>query len=140
MVRCDRLHVGDRIGMIGDAAHAVSPSIGQGCNAALQDVQVLMSLLDQYDDDWSQALPAFTARRLPDVHALRELSDYSFPRSKRLMLEFIFRVTLGKQLARWFPQWGNPLPMELVTEGDLSYSEVLAQTQGWIERVKRSHL
>ena len=63
--------------LIGDAAHAVSPSIGQGCNAALQDVQVFTQVLAQYQDDWAQALPAFTSQRLPDVHALRELSDYS---------------------------------------------------------------
>ena len=137
-VKCDRMHVGDRILLIGDAVHAVSPSIGQGCNASLQDVRVFAQLLDQYQDDWGQALPAFTAQRLPDVHALRELSDYSFPRSKRMMLEFIFRMTLGKKLSRWFPHLAKPLPMELSMEGELPYSEVLKRTQGWINRVRQS--
>ncbi len=31
-VRCDRFHEGDSILIMGDAAHAVSPSLGQGCN------------------------------------------------------------------------------------------------------------
>jgi kynurenine 3-monooxygenase len=138
MVKCDRLHSGERILLIGDAAHAVSPSIGQGCNSSLQDVQVFMHLLEEQGGDWSSTLPAFTQKRLPDVHALRELSDYSFPRSKMLVVEFIFRLTLGKKLRRWWPERLKPLPMELVTEGDLSYGEVLRQTKGWVDRVKRS--
>ena len=40
-VRCDRFHEGDSILIIGNAAHAVSPSIGQGCNSALEDVLIL---------------------------------------------------------------------------------------------------
>lgn len=138
MVRCDRLHSGDRILLIGDAVHAVSPSIGQGCNSALQDVQVFADLLEQCGHDWAQALPAFTARRLPEVHALRELSDYTFPRSKLMMLELILRLTVGRKLKPVFPQLAKPLPMELVQESHLTYTEVLEQTRGWIERVKRS--
>ena len=137
-VKCDRMHVGDNILLIGDAAHAVSASLGQGCNASLQDVWLFNQCLDQHQDDWAQALPAFTAQRLSDVHALRDLSDYSFPRSKLMGLEFIFRITLGKKLGRWFPPLAKPLPMQLISESDLPYAEVLQQTQGWINRVKQS--
>jgi kynurenine 3-monooxygenase len=80
-VKCDRLNVGGKILLIGDAVHAVSPSIGQGCNSSLQDALVFAQVLAQYRDDWDKALPAFTQQRLEDVHALRDLSDYSFPRS-----------------------------------------------------------
>ncbi|MGD1805466.1 FAD-dependent oxidoreductase [Dapis sp. BLCC M126] len=137
-VKCDRMHVGDRILLVGDAAHAVSPSIGQGCNASLQDVQVFAQCLDRYEDKWEEALPAFTVERLSDVHALRELSDYSFPRSKSMMLEFVFRLTVGKKLRPWFPLLTNPLPMELIMESELPYSEVLKRGQGWINRVRES--
>ena len=137
-VRCDRMHVGDHILLLGDAIHAVSPSIGQGCNASLQDVQVFNQLLDRYQDSWEQALPEFTRQRLPEVHALRDLSDYSFPRSKPMVFEFIFRLTIGKKLKRWLPRFGKPLPMELIMDSDLAYTTVLAQTQGWVNRVKQS--
>ncbi|NES68780.1 MAG: hypothetical protein F6K24_27890 [Okeania sp. SIO2D1] len=55
-----------------------------------------------------------------------------------MMLEFIFRLTVGKKLRPWFPLLTNPLPMELIMESELPYSEVLKQSQGWINRVRQS--
>jgi kynurenine 3-monooxygenase len=139
-VRCDRFHESDSILLIGDAAHAVSPSIGQGCNASLEDVLVFERLLEQYEDDWSLALPAFSKQRVPDAHALKDLSDYSFPRTKVLVVEFFLRLTIHRLLHRWFPQWVTPFVFDLVLDQDLSYSQVLSLSQGWINKVKRSFL
>ncbi|MEM9152005.1 MAG: NAD(P)/FAD-dependent oxidoreductase [Cyanobacteria bacterium P01_F01_bin.3] len=135
-VKCDRLSIDNTVVLIGDAAHAVSPSIGQGCNSALQDVLILSQTLDDCKQDWTVALPRFTEKRLPDVHALRELSDYTFPRSRRMAPEFIFRMTIGKKVQSYFPKILSPLPMELVMDTDQSYSSILTQCQGWINRVR----
>ena len=136
-VKCDRLNVG-QILLIGDAVHAVSPSIGQGCNASLQDAMIFAQVLDEYQDNWEKALPAFNTKRLEDVHALRDLSDYTVPRSKWMILEFIFHLTLGKKLRPWFPKIFRPLPMELIMDEATPYSEVLQQSQRWINRVRKS--
>ncbi|ABW27367.1 FAD-dependent oxidoreductase [Acaryochloris marina] len=137
-VRCQRFHEGSNILLIGDAVHAVSASIGQGCNSALQDVWVFNQLLDQHQDNWSQTLPAFSDQRIPEVHALRELSDYSFPRNKLLVTEFILRLQLGRILNRWFPKRFPPFLFDLIFDSDLPYSEVLKIHQGWINKVKAS--
>ena len=137
-VKCARLNVGGRILLIGDAVHAVSPSIGQGCNASLQDAMVFAQVLARYQDDWGKALPAFNSQRLEDVHALRDLSDYTVPRSRWMILELIFHLTLGKKLRPWLPQIFRPLPMELIMEEATPYSEVLKQSQRWINRVRKS--
>lgn len=137
-VKCDRLHIEDKAVLIGDAAHAVSPSIGQGCNSALQDALIFSQTLEDNQQDWTKALPTFTERRLADVHALRELSDYTFPRSRRMAPEFVFRMTIGKKIQSRFPKLLSPLPMELVMETDQSYSSILNQCQGWINRVRQS--
>jgi kynurenine 3-monooxygenase len=137
-VRCDRFHDGDSVLLIGDAAHAVSPSIGQGCNASLEDVLVFERLLERYEDDWALALPAFSEQRVPDAHALKDLSDYSFPRTKVLVVEFFLRLNIHRLLHRWFPQWVKPFVFDLVLDQDLSYSQVLNLSQGWINKVKRS--
>ena len=137
-VRCDRFDDGDSLLLIGDAAHAVSPSIGQGCNSALEDVFVLGQLIEQNDDDWSKILPAFSQRRVPDAHALRTLSDYSFPRTKLLVVEFFLRLTLGRLFHQYFPRWFSPFLFDLVLDTDMPYSEVLNQNQDWIDKVKFS--
>jgi kynurenine 3-monooxygenase len=139
-VKCSSLQVRDgTVVLLGDAAHAVSASLGQGCNSALQDVQMLAGYLDQYQDDWSQAVAAFATERLPCGHALKEMSDYSMPRTKWMRIEFIVRQILWKLLPSWLSSCClRPLPMQLLTETDLSYSEILEKTQWWIDRVKRS--
>lgn len=137
-VRCDRFHDGDRIMLIGDAAHAVSPSIGQGCNSALEDVLILDRLLEQYGDDWEKVLPQFSQQRIPDAHALQELSDYSFPRNKFLIAEFFLRLTIGRLLHQWFPRWFQPFVFDLVLDTDMPYSRVLNLNKSWVNRVKKS--
>ena len=137
-VRCDRFDDGDSLLLIGDAAHAVSPSIGQGCNSALEDVFVLGKLIEQYKDDWSQILPQFSQARVPDAHALRELSDYSFPRTKLLVVEFFLRLTASRLLHKYFPRWFKPFIFDLVLDTDMPYAEVLNNNRRWIDKVKLS--
>lgn len=43
-VRCSEIH-GPGVVLVGDAAHAVTPIGGQGCNAALEDSLVLSQVL-----------------------------------------------------------------------------------------------
>uniref|UniRef100_A0ACD5GSR8 FAD-dependent oxidoreductase n=1 Tax=Desertifilum tharense IPPAS B-1220 TaxID=1781255 RepID=A0ACD5GSR8_9CYAN len=88
-VRCNRYHQGNRVLLIGDAAHAVSPSLGQGCNAALEDVVVFGELLAEAQGEIREAIAQFTVRRQADAEALLELSNYAFPHQKRLLIEFL---------------------------------------------------
>jgi kynurenine 3-monooxygenase len=136
-IRCNRYHHGDSVLIIGDAAHSVSPSIGQGCNAALEDVAILDELLDEYADDWAEATAQFTIRRQADARALVELGDYSFPSSSGLFIEFVFREQLAKTLHQLFPARCSPSLSELVFESSVPYSEILDAYQGWISKVKK---
>ena len=45
MVKLDRLNYGEKMCFLGDAAHAVIPSTGEGINSALEDVAVLTATL-----------------------------------------------------------------------------------------------
>ena len=136
-IRCNRYHHGNSVLIVGDAAHSVSPSIGQGCNAALEDVAILDELLDEYADDWTEAIAQFTLRRQADAHALVELGDYSFPSSSRLFIEFVFREQLAKTLHQLFPNRFVPSLSELVFESSVPYAEILDSYQGWISKVKK---
>ncbi|MFM2062957.1 MAG: hypothetical protein RLZZ507_2627 [Cyanobacteriota bacterium] len=138
-VRCNRYHLGDSVLLIGDAAHAVSPSIGQGCNSALEDVLIFDRILDEYADNLASSLPEYSLRRQPDAFALRELSDYSFPTSKELFSEFIIRNALAKLLHQIFPKTFFPPIFEAVFAEDISYREILHKYQGWISKVKKNN-
>jgi kynurenine 3-monooxygenase len=139
-IRCNRYHHGDRVLILGDAAHATSPSLGQGCNAALEDVTIFDTLLDEFADDWGQAIAQFTVRRRADAHALVELSDNSLPSSPKLLLEFMIRERVAKKLHHFFPDRFSPSLFELITESSAPYSEILDRYKGWIAKVKKSNL
>lgn len=137
-VRCNRYHHGDSVLILGDAAHALSPSIGQGCNAALEDVVIFDSLLDEYSDNLALALEQFTLRRYADASALVELGDYAFPTSTRLFIEFLLRERIDKFMHSLFPKQFPPALFDLISETKTPYSEILQLKQGWIKRVKKA--
>ncbi|WBP86473.1 FAD-dependent monooxygenase [Kitasatospora cathayae] len=58
-----------RVALLGDAAHAMCPFLGQGACQAIEDAVVLASLLTP-SADLATALPAYTAARLPRTTAV----------------------------------------------------------------------
>ncbi|MBD2488349.1 NAD(P)/FAD-dependent oxidoreductase [Aulosira sp. FACHB-615] len=138
-VRCNRYHYGDSVLLIGDAAHGVSPSLGQGCNAALEDVAIFNQILDECGDNLAVAVEKFSLQRQADGIALVELSDYAFPISKKLFVELLFRNRLSKYFFPILPKFFLPSLFELMAEGKLSYSEILNLYQDWIAKVKKSN-
>ena len=139
-VRCNRYHHDNSALLIGDAAHAESPALGQGCNSALEDVSVLNKLLDEHTDNWSQVLAQFTARRLPDALAIAELSDYTLPAKKSLFVELILRMKISGVLHKLFPQQFLPPLIQAIHDPAISYSQIYEQYRGWCNKVKKSKL
>ena len=134
---CNQFHDGDSLLILGDAAHAVSPSLGQGCNSALEDVMIIDELLDKYQDNWGKVMAAFTEKRVPDAAALQQLSNYSVPQKKSLLFKYFLRLRISRLLHKWFPkQFSRPI-FELAAETTLSYQEILQLNQGWINKVKQ---
>lgn len=136
-VRCNQYHDGDSVLIMGDAAHAVSSSIGQGCNAALEDTMIFDQILNKFDDNLAAALPEFTKRRQPDGYALVELGDYAFPSSTGLFIEFILREYLAKIKHRVLPNVFPPSLIDMIFETTLPYSEILQTYQNWISKMKK---
>jgi len=71
-VHCRRW-VNGRLVLLGDAAHAMPPNLGQGANSALVDAAVLLDELRRHDDVAS-ALAAYEARRRPAVRRVASQS------------------------------------------------------------------
>ncbi|MGF1482224.1 MAG: FAD-dependent oxidoreductase [Cyanophyceae cyanobacterium] len=137
-IRCSHYHYSDSALLIGDAAHAVSPALGQGCNCALEDVVVLNQLLNQYADDLKLVLEQFTTCRLADTHAASELSSNTLPLSKPLFIEFIIKERVATVLHRFFPKRFFPPLFEALYESTVSYAEILHRYKNWCSKVKKS--
>ena len=135
---CSYYHYADSALLIGDAAHAVSPALGQGCNSALEDVVFLNQLLDEYADNLTLVLEQFTSCRLADAHAVVELSNNTFPLSNSLFIEFLVRERLAKLLHQFFPKRFLPPLFEALSESSISYREILHSYQNWCAKVRRS--
>lgn len=138
VVSCNRYHQNDNVVIIGDAAHALFRSLGQGCNSALEDVVILNRLLEENNDDWAKVLPQFTSLRVPDIKALQELSNNSFPKSKLLLLEFIWRRKATQIIKKIFPNYQSKFMFDLL-ETTTPYSEILRLSQNWVNKVKKSN-
>jgi 2-polyprenyl-6-methoxyphenol hydroxylase-like FAD-dependent oxidoreductase len=64
----------DRVVLIGDAAHASSPMMGQGGSMAMEDAVVLAELLDARPQ-MDEAIGGFIGRRSPRVRWVRQQSQ-----------------------------------------------------------------
>jgi 2-polyprenyl-6-methoxyphenol hydroxylase-like FAD-dependent oxidoreductase len=72
-VDCKRW-VDGRLVLVGDAAHAMAPNLGQGANSAIVDAAVLAAELAA-DRSLPEALGRYTARRRPAVGWVQDAAD-----------------------------------------------------------------
>lgn len=102
----------DRICLIGDAAHGISPHIGQGASLALEDTVVIAELLKLYKD-YRTAFQIFQARRQPRVEkVIKSARKVGDTKTKTNPIAAWFRDRLigffiGKQIQQldWIYGW-----------------------------------
>eukprot|EP00877_Chromochloris_zofingiensis_P007390 jgi/Chrzof1/2904/Cz12g03130.t1 len=95
--------IGPGILLVGDAAHNVTPQMGQGCNSALEDIRVLDEMLAQEGQGVNDAegvqrvLQKFQQKRLPQVHALQDMEyENAWVRRPLLLFKEPMRMTLAR--------------------------------------------
>jgi 2-polyprenyl-6-methoxyphenol hydroxylase-like FAD-dependent oxidoreductase len=67
-----------RIGVIGDAAHAMSPQLGQGANMALLDARAIAKAVEA-SDNWESAWDRFYAQRRGSIRFYQRMSRLLTP-------------------------------------------------------------
>ncbi|MGA9525965.1 MAG: NAD(P)/FAD-dependent oxidoreductase [Myxococcaceae bacterium] len=85
-VDCDR-YVDGRLALLGDAAHAMAPNLGQGANSALVDAAVLLDCLRRAEDAVS-ALESYDGRRRQAVRWVQDAADSAGRLSERTSTTF----------------------------------------------------
>lgn len=103
-LRVTEWQLGDRAVVLGDAAHAIVPFHGQGMNAAIESVKVLMACLDD-EEDWAEAFATFERVRKPDTDAIADmaLDNYVEMRSSVTEEGYQLRRELALELERRLP-------------------------------------
>lgn len=117
----------DKVALIGDAAHAVVPFYGQGLNAGLEDVDVLLDCLLQHPTDWTEALDQYQYSRKVNADAIAELSYRNFREMSEQTANplFLLRKKIESKFAKKYPNLWLPL-YDRVTFSQGSYQEALA--------------
>ncbi|MGI9221597.1 MAG: FAD-dependent oxidoreductase [Woeseiaceae bacterium] len=116
-----------RIGLIGDAAHAIVPFYGQGMNCGFEDCAELNALIARHDHNWQEIFPAYENARKPNGDAIAELSKRNFVEMSDLSGDKLFQ--LRKKIEAKFSQlhsdlW-TPLYSMVTFSPEVPYSEAL---------------
>ncbi|ETK30677.1 FAD-dependent oxidoreductase [Microbispora sp. ATCC PTA-5024] len=132
-VRCGPWQVDGRVGLVGDAAHAIVPFYGQGANCAFEDVVELDRCLDETGGDWAAALPLFESRRRENTEAIARMALANFVEMRDKVASPLFQIgrKVEHALERLLP--GRYVSRyELVSFSTVPYAEVQ-------RRVRRQH-
>lgn len=125
-VTLSQFHSGNVV-LIGDAAHAMFPSYGTGCNAALEDCLLFNNILAELTPTGegsfsaSVATAEFTRKRLADAHAIVEMNMNRMLFSRGLL--GLLQAQFFKTLQTWFPSLFGPTAYQLLSS-DVSFSKI----------------
>jgi kynurenine 3-monooxygenase len=125
-VRCSPWHLGSRVCLLGDAAHAVVPFYGQGMNAAFEDVLVLSECMERLEPHRESVFQEYETLRKPHADALAELAVGNFleMRDKTGSRLFLWKKKYEKFLAKLLPGWFIPLYV-MVTFTRIPYADAM---------------
>jgi len=116
-----------KVGLIGDAAHAIVPFYGQGMNCGFEDCAELDLLITKLNHDWDQIFPAYEDARKPNGDAIAELSKRNFVEMSDLSGDrrFQLRKKIEAKFSERFPELWTPLYSMVTFSPDVPYAEAL---------------
>ncbi|WP_313578524.1 FAD-dependent monooxygenase [Chishuiella sp.] len=108
-------YVFNRVLLIGDAAHATTPNMGQGACMAIEDVCVLFDELVKKDTDILSAFEGYNQRRLKRTHYIIDTSRLA---GKVAQIENKFLIAIRNFAFRSLPKSITQSPLEDLLEED----------------------
>jgi kynurenine 3-monooxygenase len=116
-----------KVGLIGDAAHAIVPFYGQGMNCGFEDCAELNRLIDLHEHDWNAIFPAYENARKPNGDAIAELSKRNFVEMSDLSGDRMFQVRkmIEAKFSARYPELWTPLYSMVTFSPDVPYAEAL---------------
>jgi kynurenine 3-monooxygenase len=116
-----------KVGLIGDAAHAIVPFYGQGMNCGFEDCAELYRLIEAHDHDWDRIFPAYENARKPNGDAIAELSKRNFVEMSDLSgdRQFQLQKKIEARFHEAYPDLWTPLYSMVTFSPDVPYAEAL---------------
>ncbi|MBL8270013.1 FAD-dependent oxidoreductase [Steroidobacter sp.] len=104
-VRCQQWSLENRLLLIGDAAHAITPFHGQGMNCCFEDCRELDALLAN-NDDWASGFRQFETSRRPNTNAIADMAIENYLEMRDTVRDpkFHLHKALSLELERRHPQ------------------------------------
>ena len=123
-IRCSPWTVDGKVALIGDAAHAIVPSYGQGANCGFEDCSVLHDCLESSGGGWEAALAEFEGRRKAEAEAIADLALEHFEELQERLgdAEFLLRKRIELRIAELHPDRYASL-YSMISFTGLSYVE-----------------
>jgi len=127
-IRCTPWALTDRLALIGDAAHAMVPFLGQGMNAGFEDCMTVIDMLDKYDEDFRQVISRFEQVRKPHCDAVTTMSTDAFEELTKHVANpaFHLKKQLEREVHRLYPERFVP-PYELIAFTHVPFADVHAR-------------
>ncbi|MGL5888456.1 MAG: FAD-dependent monooxygenase, partial [Bacteroidia bacterium] len=130
-VKCSPWTFGDRLALIGDAAHAIVPFYGQGMNCGFEDCVVLNELIDKHTENWPAIFEEYNHLRKPDGDAVADLALANFieMRDKTADPKFLLQKKIEARFSGKHPDKWIPLYSMVTYSPHIRYSTALRQGQ-----------
>jgi kynurenine 3-monooxygenase len=138
-VKCSPWSYRDRVVLVGDAAHSIYPSYGQGANAGFEDCAALHDCLSRHGDDRAAALREYEERRRPNTDAIADLCVEHFVELRDLVGDsgFLLRKEVERMLNLRHPDKYKDL-YSMITFTCMPYAEALRvdrEQRALVERI-----
>ncbi len=129
----------NRAVLVGDAAHAIVPFHGQGMNAALESVRVLIRHLQAEPKDVAAAFASYEQERKADADAIAAmaLSNYVEMRSGVVDPDYLAKRALALELQQKHPEHLSPR-YNMVMFSTMPYAEAQQRAADQAELIGRA--
>lgn len=126
-IRCNPYNYKGNVVLVGDAAHAIVPFYGQGCNAAFEGCRLLAEAIEtRAEYTLEQALTHYAKDRKPNADAIADLAlnQYEDMSSKSASSFFVMRRRMEIAVNRFFPKSFLPL-YSMISFSNIPYADAV---------------
>jgi kynurenine 3-monooxygenase len=105
-VKCAPWYYQDKVLLLGDAAHAMVPFLGQGMNCGFEDVTLFNQLLEEFNQDWQSLFAAFYTMRKDDADAITQMAQDNYHEMSSDVADprFLLKKKIEQELMKRYPE------------------------------------